>query len=271
MHSTSHAPHLARSANPVPQSPGLTPQALLACPRTDLCAGNARARTPLYKAVKRRHLAALALLCSHPRCDVNAGGPLFAAIQCESTELVRALLEAGGRCRLACRAAAELRCAQDPLWEQVARATVTLRSLGMRGGSYPRGAPVLVSAISAGADPTGALAVDDNGNSPLAATIRRTSIVFTSRADVARLLIEHGAQPEPWMLESATRLSWQRVASALQTAQPLPQLVAARHAAGEARAEARAALARGGQQPRVRPQCPAHGLRLRSQPLLPRH
>ncbi|KAG2497452.1 hypothetical protein HYH03_004607 [Edaphochlamys debaryana] len=76
-------------------SNGLVASALASHPGTDLNAPNARSRTPLYKACKRRCEEVVALLASHPRCDVGAGGPIFAAIAVEDPVLVQLLVNAG--------------------------------------------------------------------------------------------------------------------------------------------------------------------------------
>ncbi|GIL54739.1 hypothetical protein Vafri_10460 [Volvox africanus] len=70
-------------------------EALIAHPSTDLNRPNGRRRTPLYKACKRQLELVVTLLATHPRVDVNAGWPLFAAIKVENLQLVRVLLQAG--------------------------------------------------------------------------------------------------------------------------------------------------------------------------------
>ncbi|GFR49738.1 hypothetical protein Agub_g11895 [Astrephomene gubernaculifera] len=70
-------------------------EALLQHEATNVNAPNARKRTPLYKACKRKNAACVRLLTRHPRIDVNAGGPLFAAIRVEDPTLVSLLLRAG--------------------------------------------------------------------------------------------------------------------------------------------------------------------------------
>ncbi|GLI71175.1 hypothetical protein VaNZ11_016263 [Volvox africanus] len=70
-------------------------EALIAHPSTDLNRPNGRRRTPLYKACKRQLELVVTLLATHPRIDVNAGWPLFAAIKVQNLQLVRVLLQAG--------------------------------------------------------------------------------------------------------------------------------------------------------------------------------
>ncbi|GIL80183.1 hypothetical protein Vretimale_12979 [Volvox reticuliferus] len=70
-------------------------ETLIGHPSTDLNRPNGRRRTPLYKACKRQLELVVALLATHPRVDVNAGWPLFAAIKVENLQLVRVLLQAG--------------------------------------------------------------------------------------------------------------------------------------------------------------------------------
>ncbi|KAG2497454.1 hypothetical protein HYH03_004609 [Edaphochlamys debaryana] len=133
---------------------------------TDLNARSQKQRTPLYKACRGRHHMMASLLASHLRCDVNAGGPIFAAIAAESPSLVQLLVNAGADVR--------------------------------------------------------ASVVNERGRTPLRYAMTRSSLFFTSRADVIQKLIRAGAEVEPGMLDHARQNNWQRVARVLQETRAEP-------------------------------------------------
>ncbi|GLC45979.1 hypothetical protein PLESTB_001625500 [Pleodorina starrii] len=120
-------------------------EALLGHPATDLNRPNARGRTPLYKACKRRVDVFVTLLATHPGVDVNHGMPLFAAIKADSPALVRALLQAGAGRTLAVANAA----GQTPLSYAVHRAAGADGEVGNDGGGGGR-AEIVALLVQAG-------------------------------------------------------------------------------------------------------------------------
>ncbi|KAG2431005.1 hypothetical protein HYH02_013534 [Chlamydomonas schloesseri] len=224
--------------------------ALLEHPATDVNAPNARGRTPLYKAVKRRGRDALELLLGHPRLDVHAGTPaaIFAAIAMESLPML------------------QLPTAQTP--------AVLLLLL-------PLLLLPLQRLLDAGADAAGARDQQGNGSSsssPLGTVVGRSSLFWLGRSDMVTLLRSYGAPVEDWMVELATARNWHRVAAALKAPVVIvtppvvvPPAAAAAAAAsgrsawaGAGAADAAAAASGGGELPDPRPMAatpPAAGAR----------
>ncbi|KAG2497453.1 hypothetical protein HYH03_004608 [Edaphochlamys debaryana] len=162
-------------------------RALVGFTQTNLNAYSSKQRTPLFKACRGRHEAAASLLASHPRCDVNAGGPIFAAIAAESPTLVQLLVNAGA---------------------DVSRSVV-----------------------------------NDSLQTPLRCAMTRSSLFFTSRADVVQILIRAGAEVEPGMLQRAGVRRWYRVARVLERALASAAKANAGHAAHGSSSQSQAAAA----------------------------